>query len=95
MIAFLTDRGVPIDRTEMEVRKDADGPYATILTAEHRALLPMLDPSVYPVEEIREWIEGDHLADDEILGAVTDTLELLRTTIGSLADDEAFVILIY
>jgi hypothetical protein len=72
MLSFLADRGVPIDRTELEVRTDPDAPDATVLTTEHRALLPRLDPGEYPVEEIREFMEDyDDLADDELQEAVT------------------------
>ncbi|MET7403611.1 hypothetical protein ABZS66_60085 [Dactylosporangium sp. NPDC005572] len=79
-----------------KVRTDPDTPYATVLTTEHRALLPRLDPAEYRVEEIREFTESydDELSDDELQEAVTDTLGLLRTTIADLADDEVFVILI-
>ncbi|MEU5828257.1 hypothetical protein [Micromonospora tulbaghiae] len=95
MLTYLKDRGVPIDRTELKVHTDPDAPYATVLTTEHRALLPRLDPVDYPVQEIREFMEDyDDLADDELQEAVTDTLGLLRTTIADLADDEVFVILI-
>lgn len=94
-LTFLEDRGVPIDRTELKVRIDPDGPYATVLTTEHRALLPRLDPAEYPVKDIREFMEvDDDFADDELQKVVTDTLGLLRTTIADLADDEVFVILI-
>ncbi|MEU9740219.1 hypothetical protein AB0E12_13645 [Micromonospora chersina] len=95
MLTFLADRGVPIDRTALKVRTDPDAPDATVLTTEHRELLPRLDPAQYPVKEVREFLEDyDDLADDELQEAVTDTLGLLRTTIADLAENEVCVILI-
>ncbi|GAA1809709.1 hypothetical protein GCM10009682_34200 [Luedemannella flava] len=96
VLTFLGERDIPIDSTELPYRTDPDGPYDTVITTEHRALLPQLDPAGYPLGEIREFMDQyDELDDDELQGAFTDTLNLLRTTIADLADDEALVVLIW
>jgi hypothetical protein len=95
MLFFLEERGIPITRSELDAKyDDSNTPLVTILTAEHRALLPDLDPVRFSLAEMREALEEYDLADDEIVESVSDALTVLRNGITNLAEDDVLVVLI-
>ena len=92
MLLFLEDRGIPITRSASD--REHAGSLVTVLTAEHRPLLPNLDPALFSLVDMRQALQKYDLLDDEIIESVTDTLNVLRNGIANLADDQALVILI-
>jgi hypothetical protein len=98
VLELLGDRGVTLhtseyDRLLDDVPEDDDR-FTVLLTPQHRAFLPRLDPDAFDDAEFRDRFAEDRIALDpaEAGAAGRDVIVLLHDCVAEVADDEVIVI---
>jgi hypothetical protein len=96
MLTYLDSHDIPIMSSTLDATPDdGSAAFATVLTVEHRPLIPDLDSGRFTPAEMREALDEDgELLDEEVDEAFSDTLTLLSRGIADLAESEALVIVV-
>lgn len=98
VLELLGDRGITLhtsehDRLLDEVPED-DACFTVLLTPQHRAFLPRLDPDAFGDDEFRDRFAEDRIDIDpaEAGAAGRDVILLLHDCVADVGDDEVIVI---
>ena len=93
LLDFLDEQGVPVSQSRYDGDlADLEGLHY-VLTTEHQAYLPQLDPAAFDQESFGEYLDGMGWDDfDEAPTAVAETLQLLREQVAALTGDQALLI---
>jgi hypothetical protein len=93
LLDFLDEQGVPVSRSRYDDDlADVEGMHY-VLTTEHQAYLPQLDPAAFDQAAFDGYLDGMGWDDfDEAPIAVEETLTLLREQVAALTGDQALLI---
>jgi hypothetical protein len=94
LLLYLDDQDIPILDSGWNDPRGDGRPTVFVFTADHKELLPQLEPSGHTGESIRTYFDEMGYGFDEVGPAVADALTLLREEIGRLRYDEALVLTI-
>jgi hypothetical protein len=98
VLELLGDRGVTLHTSQFDRLLDDmpedDDRFTVLLTPQHRAFLPRLDPDAFTDDEFRDRFAEDRIDLDpaEAGAAGRDVIVLLHDCVAEVADDEVIVI---
>jgi hypothetical protein len=93
LLLFLDEQGVPVSQSRHDdAFADVEGLHF-LLTTEHQAYLPRLDPASFDQAAFKEYLDGMGWDDfDEAPIAAEETLTVLREQLAALTEDRALLI---